>query len=499
MFRNTLAQSLQFVVTTGFSLVLGPIMLAQLGLTTYGVWAVVGALVVYASLLDAGVARALARFVAYYHARGENERVRQCIGLGLLTVTIVGLVLVPAAWLTAPIVHAATDRHLSLADTRSILLASCAIFIAQGYTGALVALPHGLQQMMPPNVMTMIGNTVNFAASVAVLLTSGSLVIYAWANAAAEAFTILLVAIAARRVWRQRLAAFPSRAVVRDVLAYSIRVQASWLADLINMTADRILIGVFVDVRAAGAYALGASVAAGIRSVGVLTVSAMIPTATAEIVKGAGEAVRGLFRRYAPLTLGLSLPVFALGMLSAPYLIMAWLGERPQDATTVLVVLLLAYAANVATGVPTTTLLADGKPGFVSANAMATAAVNVVLSLALAPVLGLWGVLIGTGVAIIGLSVVLIVRFMRSYGLTRADARRAFLPPTLLAAGIAAPLVPLVVATAELADGRLSALPLLAGVTLLYGVPYWLLASRARLIPERLTPSALLRRPATAR
>lgn len=498
MFRNTLAQSLQFVVTTGFSLVLGPIMLAQLGLTTYGVWAVVGALIVYASLLDAGVARALARFVAYYHARGESDRVRQCIGLGLVAVTVVGLLLVPAAWLTAPIVHAATDRHLSLADTRSIMLASCAIFIAQGYTGALVALPHGLQQMMPPNVMTMIGSTLNFIASVAVLLWSGSLVTYAWANAATEAFTILLVLIAAQRVWRQRLVAFPTRAVVREVLSYSIRVQASWLADLVNMTADRIIIGVFVDVRAAGAYALGASVASGIRSVGVLTVSAMIPTATAEIVDRASSAVRGLFRRYAPLTLGLSFPVFTLGMLSAPFLIMAWLGERPDDAVTVLIVLLAAYAANVATGVPTTTLLADGKPGFVSGNAMATAAVNVALSLALAPLLGLWGVLIGTGVAIIGLSAVLIARFMRLYGLTRADARAAFLPPALLSVGIALPLIPLVIATAGLADDRLTALPLLVGVSVLYGLPYWLLASRARLIPERLMPAALLRRPAAA-
>lgn len=494
MFRNTLAQSLQFVVSTLFSLLLAPIMLSQLGLTTFGVWAVVGALVVYASLLDAGVARALARFVALYDARGEPERVQQCIGLGLLAVTVVGLVLVPVAWLGAPLVHAATDEHLSLADTRSILLGSCAIFVAQGYGGAIVALPHGLQRMMPPNVATMIGSTINFAVSVAVLLTSGSLVAYAWANAATEAITIVLVLVAAHRVWRRRIAAFPSRAVVRDVLGYSVRVQMSWLADLVNMTADRIIIGVFVDVRAAGAYALGSSVAAGVRSVGVLTVSAMIPTATADIVRRGRDAVHDLFRRYGPLTLGLSLPVFALGALSAPFLIMAWLGERPPDAVTVLVVLLFAYAANVATGVPTSTLLADGRPGFVSVNAIVTAAVNLALSLALAPLLGLWGVLIATVVAIVSLSVVLIVRFMRSYGLTRADARRAFLPPTLLATGVGLPLVPLVLATDHLAQGRLSALPLLVGISLLYGVPYWLLAGRAGLIPERLTLGALLRR-----
>src|ERR1700741_5516174 len=64
LFRNTLAQSASVAVGYLFSFLLAPIMIARLGLDSFGVWAVTGAFATYAGLLDLGIGRSLARFIA---------------------------------------------------------------------------------------------------------------------------------------------------------------------------------------------------------------------------------------------------------------------------------------------------------------------------------------------------------------------------------------------------------------------------------------------------
>ncbi len=46
----------------------------------------------------------------------------------------------------------------------------------------------------------------------------------------------------------------PSKAIVSEVLAFSLKSQVAWIGDLVNNQTDKIIIGVLIDVRAAGAY-----------------------------------------------------------------------------------------------------------------------------------------------------------------------------------------------------------------------------------------------------
>jgi len=485
MFRNTLAQALRLLTAQGFSFLLAPIMVDRLGLTLFGVWTIVGAIVAYASILDAGITRALARFIALYETAGEERRIRETVGLGLLCFTVLGLLLIPLAWFTAPL---ATDLigHISTHDMRQILLASAVIFLLQGYTSVIQALPHGLRRMVPPNVAAVVSNTVNFAASVGSLLITSSLVTYAWANAAAVAVGLVLMYGGVRFVWNKRMVAWPGRAVRREILGYSVASQLGWIADLVNLQTDKIIVGLIVGPRAAGIYQIGASVAIAIREIGVITVSAMIPTATAEIATNGKAAVRRLFTHYLPRTLGIAFPMFALGALTAPFLIRAWIGDGTGQAVGVLIALCAAYAVNIVTGVPSTVALADGRPGFVSRNSLWMAVLNVVLTLALAPAFGLGGVVAGTVVAVSALSAVLVIKFARSYEIGAGDVWRSILPSAAATVAVGLPFVPGVFATASLATSRLSATALLAAFGLGYLVVYWPIASRAGVLPERI-------------
>ena len=495
VFRNTLALAGTYLSSQAFSFLLAPIMIARLGLTLFGVWTVVGAIAAYATVLDAGLTRALSRFVALYDAQGNARAIRECVGLGLLAFTLIGVVLVPLAWFAGPpLAHAL--GHVTGAQMRQILVASAAIFIVQGYSAVLQAVPQGLRRMVPPNVAVVAGNTANFAASVGALIASRSLVPYAWANAAAETASALFVLGSVRYVWRTRLVAFPSRERVREVLGFSFQSQLAWIADLINLQSDKIVIGLIVGPRAAGAYQLGSSVAGAVRTVGVISISALIPSATAMIANEGRAVVRRLALHYLPLVLGVSLPIFVVSALTAPFVFTVWIHHSAHGVVPVLIALNLAYAINITTGVPSTMSIADGRPGFVARNSLQMAALNLVLTVVLAPFFGLAGVVAGTVVAVGSVSAVFVVSFARSYGIGAAELRAAIVPPAKLATVLAAPFVPLVLATYHLGSTRLSAAALLVAFVAAYVAIYWPLASRIGVLPQRLALKRLLNRSA---
>jgi hypothetical protein len=95
-------------------------------------------------------------------------------------------------------------------------------------------------------------------------------------------------------------------------------------------------------------------------------------------------------------------------------------------------------------------------------------------------------------------SVIFVASFARSYGIGAAELRDAILPAALLATALAAPFVPLVLATYQFGDTRLRAAALLAALVACYGAIYWPLASWLGLLPRRLVPKRLVHRPAAS-
>jgi len=484
LFRNTVAQSASVVAGYVFSFLLAPIMISRLGLDAFGVWAVTGAFATYAGLLDLGIGRSLARFIAVFDAADERYRIDESVGLGLIATLIVGLLAAAVAALLAPFV---SDQLgvLDSGEMRIVLLSSVGIWTLNGLDGVLTAVGIGLRNMVPPNIATSAGATINFAFSVAALALSTSLVVYALANVAAGVVALLPAFLALRHVWRSPYVAWPSRVLVNEVLAFSVKNQLGWFADLVNFQTDKVIIALMVDIRAAAVYEIASRVVLAVRSVAVLSVSAMIPTAAARIVEEGREVIGEMYRRYTLRSCAVAFPLFALTSVTAPFLLIAWLKTAPGDAELLVPFLTLAYFVNITTGVGSTIAIGAGHPGFVSANSVLIAGLNVVLTVALAPALGLWGVVAGTFVAVTAGSLIFNSRFLRLFSLSLRDLLAAVVPPGLLALGLAIPPAALALAVG-VPEGRPSAIFWLAIAGSAYVIPYWLIATRRGYLPERL-------------
>ena len=484
LFRNTLAQSMGLIVGFVLSFLLAPLMLSRLGLDKFGVWAVTGALAAYAGLLDLGVGRSLIRFVAIFDADGRDERIRETLGLGLLAVTGVGLLALLAAALTAPLL----SDELGVLDTgqmRVVAMASVAIFTCNGYSAVMNSVGLGQRRMLPPNVAISIGSVLNFGLSVAALLASSSLVVYALANAAAALLAIVPAYVVMRRLWRRPRWRLPRRDLVREVFGYSVKDQIGWMAELVNFQTDKVVIAVVVDVRAAAVYEIASRVVMGVRAVAIMSVSAMVATAAARVVEEGRQIVGPMYRRYTLRSCAVSFPLFVVASVTAPALLVFWLGRAPGDSELLVPFLTLAFVFNVSTGAGSTIALGVGEPGVVAVNSVLIAVLNVILTVALAPLFGIWGVVTGTFIALILGSLRFTRRFLKMFSLPWSDFIAGAGRTGALALALAVPPAALAILVG-VPDNRLTAALALAAGGAIYIVPYWLLATHFDYLPEKL-------------
>jgi O-antigen/teichoic acid export membrane protein len=497
LFRNTAAQSAPVVTTFLFGFILAPIMLSRLGLAQFGVWAVTGALAQYARLLDLGITNSVSRFVALYDAEGNRRAIEETIGIGIVAAAMVGLVAIAAAAAAAPLVQ----DVLGVIDTgemRIVLVSAAGITASYLLSAVIGAVPVGLRRMGPPNVAATIGNVVNFVASVVALVLSTRLDVYALANLGAAIVSLVLAVFALLWVWAAPYLRRPSGARSRTIISFGVKSQLVTLANLVNVQTDKLIIAAMLGPRTAGAYEIANRVVQGVLSLGVLTLSALIPTATADLVKRGRQVIAEYLERYTIRSLAIAFPLFGAICVGAPYLLQAWLGEIPPDSVQIIVLLSLSFAVSLTTGVAMTLVVSDGAPGLVAQTATLVVVLNVGATLVAAPIFGLWGVLLATAAAEIVASAIFLVRFHRRYSLGMGPFFEAVARPGGVALGAAIPFALWYLFGGSAPDGRVLALAGVALTSGLYFVACWLVESGARLLPDKLTFRSVWRRLARA-
>lgn len=493
VFGNTAAQAAPVVTTFLFSFILAPLMLSRLGLAAFGVWAVTGALAQYVRLLDLGILGSLARFVAMYDAEGDRRAIEQTVGIGVITATGVGAVMVGAAVLAAPLVSDVLGV-LDSGEMRIVLACSAGISISYLFSAVLGAVPVGLRRMGPPNAAATAGNVVNFVASLIALEVSSSLTAYAIANAIAAAIGIAFSVAVLVYVWSGPYMRRPSRAHARGIISFGVKSQMVNLAQLVNVQTDKLVIAGMLGPRTAGAYEIGNRVVQGALSLGLMTLAALIPTATADLVKRGRGVIAEYLSDYTVRSLAIGWPLLGALCVCAPYLLLAWLGEVPPDASAIIVLLSISFAISLATGVAMTLVVSDGHPGLVAQTAALVVGLNVVATLVAAPLIGLWGVLAATLVAELVASAVFLARFHRRYELPLGLFFAAIRGPALVSVLVAVPFAIwyLVVGTSAPNRGLAVVGALVTGG--LYGIACWLLGTRFELLPEKLRLDSIWRR-----
>jgi O-antigen/teichoic acid export membrane protein len=258
------------------------------------------------------------------------------------------------------------------------------------------------------------------------------------------------------------------RGEAREMLRLGGYLGVTELAAVVIYALDRVILGLFRSAATVGLYEGPVRVHNLIRAVnGALSVT-VLPTASSYVAAGDDYRLRELVVRGSRYTLALIVPLTVTAMVLGADILAVWLGQEFREGGTALAILVAYWLVNASLGVIGPLLVAVGQARKVAQYAWAVAFMNLVLSLALTPSLGLVGVTLGTTIPYL-LVYPLVLRLLLSVVPVGLGAlwRESWLPAYSLGVALAA-----LLGAAKLALDLESLLPL-AAVAVAGLLAYW--------------------------
>jgi len=494
--RNALGIYAVYGVSIISGLVVTPILLGAIGTESFGIWAFIGAVTIYLSVLDLGVGPSVVRFAAEARGRRAPEDTNAIASLGLALYGVIGLATLPIglalAWVVPALVDTPADQIWPARIATFLVVLSIAARFPLGLFNNLLV---GQQRFDLQNGANFVSIAL-YATLVAILFPNGGGLILLGALTLATQVLRLALPLAwlRRELPDLRLRrSYLSRARIRELIVFSWSNFLVHVANKVVFATDIVVVGIVLGPEAAALYAIPAklfTLAFGLGSVG----TNLLYPALAEH-EGAGEDERQRRLLLAGLRGGTAAAVLlALPLLLIPdQLIEGWVGDGYGESSPVLVLLALVLLVHQPIYLVTQFLIARARQRAIARALVLAGVANVILSVILATTVGLWGVALSTLLSDVAVLLYVVPALVAPAASLPVGAFvRSALRPVVPAA-VAALLVLVAVARLTEPDTLLELLPLGLGWLVACGVALWRFGFDAS---ERATIGRQLRPPA---
>jgi O-antigen/teichoic acid export membrane protein len=444
--RNILSNYAGKIVTLGVWFVLTPFILAQLGDAVFGLWVLVGSIAGYGGLFDLGIAGAVVKYTAEYHAKGADEEGSRVIATALCVYAILGLIVFGFAVALAPSFPDLFNVPVGQRATAVTLVWLSGLGIGLSLPlGTAAAVLRGLQRFDLVNLLTSISTLLYASSTVVVLLSGGGVlglvIVGIVVNLIMQIPSLWLI----HRVAPDLLVG--SRGVslrmARVVFGFSSTLFFLNLNGYLETKTDEIVIGAALPLSAVTPYNLA-------RKLGMLPqmlteqfLSLILPLASVLDAKNDAVQLRALYIASTRVTLGLVLPLSVILAVAADSILALWVGS--SYAKYAYLVVLFAIVSVIDTSQWPAGLVLQGmaRHRWLALGSLASGITNLVLSLALVHGYELTGVAIGTLIptTIVCLGFVLPYA-MKALGVSPSVVFRQMFAPAIF------PLVPMLIAIA---------------------------------------------------
>ena len=383
-------------------LVVTPIIVGALGTEQFGIWALIGSILGFIGLLDLGIGPSIIRFAAEQRGRDAREETSElastAFAIYLVLALVATLLAFALAWLL-PLVVEISDQYVHAAQVA--VLITIGAFVIRFPLGLFSVLLAGQQRYDVLNIGNLLAAVLYFGLTVVVLyVADGGLVALALISVVAAAFRLLLPLFWLRREipdLKLRRSLVTGRQA-KELLSFSSRNMLIQVASKVVVSTDVIVVGVIFGSVAAGVYGIPAKLFAIAYIVGIASTTLLFPLLSE--LEGADDRERQ--ERY--LLSGVRLGVAVVVAVGLPLVLLpdnfleAWL---PSDfdvstAAPILAILMVSLLFAQPGHLLAQFLVARGRHGRLAVARLATVAVNLLLSIGLALLVGLWGVALAT-------------------------------------------------------------------------------------------------------
>jgi O-antigen/teichoic acid export membrane protein len=439
--RNALGIYATYAAAIVSGLVVTPIVLHELGTETFGIWSFIASITLYLMVLDFGVGPSIVRFAAEARGRRSPGDTNALASVGLALYGVIGLVTLPVglalAWFVPDLVNTPADLIWQARISTFLVVLGIAFRFPLGLFNNLLL---GQQRFDLQNLANFV-STVLYAVLVAILIPRGGGLILLGAITLGTTLLRLMLPL----VWLRselpdlRLSRLHlSRARVRELTSFSWSNFLVNLATTVVFSTDVVVVGIVLGPEAAALYAIPAKLFQLVSGLGSVGTRLLYPAlseyeGSREIDRQRRLLLTGL-RGVTAATLLLALPLlFIPGQL-----IEAWVGPGFGESSAVMALLALVALVHQPIYLLTQFLIARARQREIARLLVLAAAANVVLSVTLAAIVGIWGVALATLVVDVGVLLYIVPVLAAPAAATRAaDLARAMLrpvPPALAAA-----------------------------------------------------------------
>ena len=415
--RNTAFNAAGRIWEALCNIVLTAYIVPRVGLSGWGLWALINVFTGYVALFDLGMGSGFAKFIAEHAARKDAARISAVVSTGFFFYLVFGFVLVAVCWPCIDLVihvlgrlHPERAPSLSdvafLEDVRFLLRWGLVLFAASNAVAAFTSVQTGLQRMGVTNVLGFVASIIKVVATVAFLETGHGIRGLLYANAIVFAY-FAVAGVVAAFVLVPSLRISPrvvNRETFRALFAFGWRTQVSRLSNLVTFQTDKIIVGaVYRQFGLVGVYRIGEELASKMRQVPALLISAILPAASDLDARGEQERLRRLYLISSRYVAAVTLPLVAFCVGASGMLMRTWMGSSVADLDTaawVNRILAFGYLANILPGAGVSIALGKGRPDVQMKAGIIAMVSNVALTVALVFPFGIYGVALGTAASL---------------------------------------------------------------------------------------------------
>jgi O-antigen/teichoic acid export membrane protein len=372
-----------------------PIVLRALGTQAYGLYVLATLLVGYTAFLDLGLTPSVVRSIAAHHTDGDASALEALIGTALSLLLGLGLIGGAAiALLTPNLSHHWLHVPPRLqADAEFVLYLAAAGFVLNMCLTVFGAVPQGLQRLDLFALRSLLLTTVTGAAQITVVVLGGGL---RWLAAVTVLINILSLAVfvlvAQRLIPGLSLLPRFDRWAAGELLAFGALRFVNQLSGQIVFQLDRLIVAAFLTIAAVTFYSVPLSIAQRFVIVQAIFATAFFPAATELHALADRERLKAAYLTSMKLVLVMVIPLTILVAGFSHPLLDGWLGPSFADASAgILAVLAVAYGLAQVMGVPTLAADATGHVHWSAGFAIASAVINLSLTIVLVPRVGAIG------------------------------------------------------------------------------------------------------------
>ena len=396
---NVFGQSLVMIA----NLVITPVFITHLGADGYGLWAIILAFSGTVSGLDLGMSVGLIRAIPELLRKEEYDHLSGMIGAVIIFYLVLSglaaLFVVSLGRFIVPLLNAKTTSGV---DISKLLTYSVLIFAFSGLSGVARAILQGLNRFDLLASMQVVTFVIYAVMSLVFLYHGWGLI-----GLVVAMVMMFILQLIGGFLMISRLCPFIrlerryilSRLVWSYLLNFGMRIQISYMADIIKTQAPKLLAALFLGPATAGFYELGNRIANAGWSIPVALLPALVPSASTAAAAGDLPRLQNLYVKGTRYLVIVIVPMGVALALFSNEIFIVWLGVGYQNAAFVLLCLALGNILHLSTGVGTFIGRGMARPGIEVRYQLLTLFLYLLLCYSFFQLLGFDGIPLGVAFA----------------------------------------------------------------------------------------------------